>query len=108
MRVEVGAVLNHRPGRLLWGLARAYAPFGGGTLCVQALDHGPLQDSGGTPLPAIDCTGTLKFHFTASYMTAHGLGVGTRVFCQFLSRDDGFAPPNNVGLSDGLAFTVVP
>ncbi len=106
--VEAGAVLNHRPGFLLWGLARANDPFGGGTLCVQALARGPLQDAGGSPPPTIDCTGTLTFRFTAGYVAAHGLGVGTRVFCQFISRDDGFAPPNNVGLTDGLAFTIIP
>ena len=106
--LRAGGVLNHRPGYLVWGLARAHDPFGGGSLCVQPLDRGPLQDAGGTPPPITDCTGVLTFRFTANYLATHGLGVGTRVFCQFLSRDDGFAPPNNIGLSDGLAFTVIP
>ncbi|HEV8111359.1 MAG TPA: integrin alpha [Planctomycetota bacterium] len=108
LRVHVGGVINHSPGFLVWGLASAKLPFGGGTLCVHVLDHGPMQDSGGTPPPVIDCTGTLEFRFTASLLTAHGVGAGARVFCQFISRDAGFAPPNNVGLSEGLAFAVLP
>jgi hypothetical protein len=67
-----------------------------------------MQDSGGSPPPVIDCTGTLESRFTASLLTAHGVGAGARVFCQFVSRDGGFAPPNNVGLSEGLAFAVLP
>ena len=108
MLVHIGGVLNRRPGFLLWGLARADLPFGGGTLCVQPIDHGRIEDSGGSPDPGTDCTGTLAFRFTSSHLTSRGLFAGTRVFCQFLSRDDGFAPPNNVGLSQALAFTVLP
>jgi hypothetical protein len=107
-RVHVGGVLNHRPGFLVWGLARNNLPFGGGVLCVQPFERGRTQDSGGNPPPGTDCTGTLSFRFTASYLASHGIGAGTRIFCQFISRDDGFAPPNNVGLSQGLAFTVLP
>jgi hypothetical protein len=106
--VHVGSVLNHRSGFLVWGLARADLPFGGGTLCVQVAERGRTQDSGGSPGGGTDCTGTLAFRFTPSYLAAHGLAAGTRVFCQFVSRDDGFPPPDNVGLSQALAFTVLP
>jgi hypothetical protein len=108
LTVHVGAVLNRMPGYLAWGLAAANRPFGGGTLCLVPLARGPVQDSGGSPTPGTDCTGSLEFRFTRDLFGAHGLGPGTRVFCQFLYRDVGFAPPYDVGLSEGLAFTVLP
>jgi hypothetical protein len=108
MTVHVGGVLNRMPGYLAWGLAAADRPFGGGTLCLVPLARGPVQDSGGSPAPGTDCTGSLSFQFARELFVAHGLAAGTRVFCQFVYRDSGFAPPDDVGLSEGLAFTVLP
>jgi hypothetical protein len=108
MTVHVGNVLNRMRGYLAWGLHADDHPFGGGTLCLVPVGRGPVQDSGGSPSPGTDCTGELSFHFTRDFFLAHGLAAGTRVFCQFISRDIGFQPPNDVGLSQGLAFTVLP
>jgi hypothetical protein len=105
--VNAGGILNRSPGFLVWGLAADSRPFGGGILCVRPLDRSRVQDSGGSPMPGSDCTGTFSFLFSGSYFALHGVSAGARVFCQFVSRDDGFPPPNNVGLSEALAFTVL-
>jgi hypothetical protein len=99
---------SHEPGMPLWSLQPFALPFGGGTLCVAApRSRTPIQDSGGLST-AIDCTGTYSFPMSSSYMTNHGLVAGTTVYAQYFSRDSGFAPPNDVGLTDGLQFVVLP
>jgi hypothetical protein len=102
-------VLNNRPGKLIWSHGQAATPFGGGTLCLAPqIMRTPVIDSGGTPLPANDCSGTYAYSFTQDYLALHGLTPGTSVHCQFWSRDGGFPYPNNMGLTDGLTFTVLP
>jgi hypothetical protein len=39
-------------------------------------------------------------------MAAQSVQSGDTIYAQYWSRDPGFAPPNNYGLTDGLKFTV--
>jgi hypothetical protein len=64
------------------------------------------QGSGGGPNPPADCSGTYSFHFTPALMQTHALVPGSVVHVQYWSRDTGYAPPENVGLTAGLRFTV--
>jgi hypothetical protein len=101
---------NNVNGALVWGLAPASVPFAGGILCVQAPSLGSFggQSSGGNPGIAIDCSGKLGFDVKQSFFTGHGLAAGTSVYMQFLARDPGSAPPNNVSLSDALTYVIQP
>jgi hypothetical protein len=106
--VNASNVLSHKTGELLWSLTSNSIPFGGGTLCIGTLFHRtPLQNSGGNPLP-VDCSGSYQFHFSQTYMAAQALVPGVTIYCQYYSRDDGFPTPSNIGLTDGMRFTVVP
>lgn len=48
------------------------------------------------------------FHFSHAYMASNAITAGTDVFAQFWSRDSGFPPPQNVGLTNALKFSVLP
>ncbi|MCK6445453.1 MAG: hypothetical protein L6Q99_03595 [Planctomycetes bacterium] len=99
-------VLNQKSGICFWGRASASLPFGGGTLWVAP----PLVRSGvllsGGSSGGTDCTGAYSFHFSQGYMAAKLVQPGDTLYAQFWSRDPGFAPPDNVGLTDALVFTV--
>jgi hypothetical protein len=82
-------------------------PFQGGTLCMRPPHvRTPLQDSGGTP----PCNGSYNtdFNFWIFSGSDPALVAGQQVWAQTWSRDPGFAPPNNVGLSDALDFIICP
>jgi hypothetical protein len=103
--VSVSKVVPQQPGALMWSLAPASLPFGGGTLCVaQPARFSPTLNSGGVG----PCTGVYQFAFTKPFLASHGLGAGLTVFMQMLSRDPGFAPGAQVGLSDGLRVVLAP
>jgi hypothetical protein len=101
-------LLNKKSGICFWGRASASVPFGGGTLWVSPpLVRCNVLQSGGSASGS-DCTGTYSFHFTQGYFAANHVLAGDTLYAQFWSRDTGFAPPNHVGLTDALTFTVAP
>jgi hypothetical protein len=101
-------VRNTQSGILIWGTSAASVPFGGAIRCVGSPVHRtPVQPSGGNT-GTIDCSGTYAFAFTRSFLTSHGIAPGTSVYGQFWSRDPGYSPPNNCGLTDAVSFVVLP
>ncbi len=52
--------------------------------------------------------GQFAFHMNQAFLSANGLTSGTTAYAQFFCRDNGFASPNNVGLTDAIRFTVAP
>lgn len=106
--VTASNVLNNKLGMMLWSLAPANNPFGGGTLCLlQPIVRTPAQNSGGST-SGTDCTGTYSYHFSQSYMIQQLLAANTTIYAQYWSRDPGFVIPNNIGLTNGLRFTICP
>lgn len=101
---------NLRPnvtGILIWSVNQNAAPFGGGILCVgPPLKRTPGQTS--TVISGWPCTGQYYYQFTPAYMLANNLNAGQEVHAQYWSRDNGFPAPNNIGLTNGLTFTIVP
>ncbi|MEO6707994.1 MAG: hypothetical protein ABI054_12100 [Planctomycetota bacterium] len=115
--VRASNVRNQKVGLLMYGVtSRNYAPFQGGFLCVlPPVRRSPPTNSGGTPIPASDCSGVYTIDMNAF---AHGLlggnplaalkTAGTVVDCQWWGRDAGFPFPNNTTLSNGLEYLVCP
>jgi len=107
-------VLNNTFGLLLYGFnGPAATPLAGGTLCLQpGTFRGPILTSGGTPPPVTDCSGLMEMDFNAYIASgggAPGLSVvGNQVYCQWITRDPGFPPPENLGLTNGLTFVLGP
>jgi len=112
-------VLNQSPGLFFYKVASSIVaiPFQGGTLCIgpSGIRRTPVVNSGGSPSPAQDCSGSYTLDMNAF---AHGQlggnpdpalntpGIVYRV--QAWGRDQGFAPPNNTSLSNALQVPVGP
>ncbi|HVS19938.1 MAG TPA: hypothetical protein VMT18_15135 [Planctomycetota bacterium] len=96
------------PALLFYGLAgAAEVPFQGGTLCVAPpLTRLAAADTGGT----ISCTGKLDVDFNtwAASGVDPALVAGATVYAQVWYRDPGYAPPDDVGLTRGVVFTLAP
>ena len=106
--VTAGNVLNNKYGIMIWSHGPNNLPFMGGVLCVAPpITRTPVQDSGGNA-PPLDCSGAYSFHFSQAYMASKLIPAGTQLYAQYWSRDPGFAPPDNVGLTNGLGFVVQP
>jgi hypothetical protein len=56
----------------------------------------------------MDCDGFYSFQFSPAMMNQAGLLVDDDVYSQYWSRDNGFPPPNNVGLTAGIHWQVCP
>jgi hypothetical protein len=94
----------------------ASIPFLGGLRCVAVpVRRAPLRMSGGSAPPANECSGAYVLDWNAC---AHGQAggnpdpvltmPGTTVWVQAWGRDPGFVPPQDVSLSNGLRFVVLP
>jgi len=90
------------------------APFQGGTLCLNnPLRRTPASSSGGSPLPANDCSGALSLDFNEFVHDRNGapgppLPAGTNVCAQWWGRDTGFSAPNDSSLSNAIRFDLAP
>jgi hypothetical protein len=107
--ITANNVLNRKVGIMIWSLTPNAVPFLGGTLCLAApITRTPGQNSGGSPAPTLDCTGTYSYHLSQSYMISQLLPPGTKLHAQYWSRDKGFLSPNDIGLTNALSFVVFP
>ncbi|HTF88230.1 MAG TPA: calcium-binding protein [Planctomycetota bacterium] len=110
------AELNNKRGvLLLGGSGRAAVPFQGGTLCVASPARTPILSSGGTPGPALDCSGHFSIDvntYAAGVLGGHPASflktIGLVIDCQWWSRDPGFAWNAASSLTAGLEYVVGP
>ncbi|MEY2746845.1 MAG: Serine/threonine-protein kinase PrkC [Planctomycetota bacterium] len=94
-------------GVLTWSRMPASTPFAGGTMCVGS----PVWRSwilSAQPPGGPACSGILQFPFTTERMAASNLAAGDVVHLQVWTRDNGYAPPANWGMTQGLRVTLVP
>lgn len=108
LRLTAREVPAGKNGMLIWSVAPGALAFGGGTLCVAPpLERTAVQSSGGSGGSGA-CGGAYSFAFDQAYMASKAVGAGAALYAQYWSRDPGFAPPNDVGLTDGVSFSVLP
>ena len=104
-------VLNQKTGLLFYGTSgKASLPFFGGTLCVNPpLTRTTVQGSGGSST-GDDCTGQygMDFNVWIAAGADAALVAGAVVNAQYWQRDPGFSPPNNVGITDAVQFSIQP
>jgi hypothetical protein len=102
-------LLNHRSGLSFYGFRPLAIPFQGGTMCVTTPSlRLPIADSGGSALPANDCSGVLAYDFNARIQSAVDplLTAGQEVFLQSWARDS--ASASTTSLSNAIRFVIAP
>lgn len=109
-------VRNQKVGWLLYGLnGQSTSPFPTAAVCLaNPIRRIPAVTSGGSATGS-DCSGVYSVDFNA--FAGGWLGgnphpalriPGTTVDAQWLGRDPGFPPPDNIALTAGVHFTVCP
>jgi hypothetical protein len=107
--VTTSQLLNHRTGLSFYGFSPLATAFQGGTMCVTTPSTRlPIVDSGGSALPANDCTGVIAYDFNARIQSAVDpmLTVGQEVFLQTWARDS--ASASTTSLSNAIRFVIAP
>jgi hypothetical protein len=114
--VTASPVINQKLGMWIYTLVgRDSLPFAGGLLCVaQPFSRTPSGSTGGNPLPN-DCSGSGSIDMNAFAIGAIGgnpspalAQPGRTIRMQYVSRDPGFAPPDNLSLTGGFEYVVGP
>jgi hypothetical protein len=76
--------------------------------CVHAFKRTPAQNSGGSTLPTIDCSGSYSYFLLHACMSAQGVTAVPTVYVQYYGRDPFIIDGTGASLSNGLVFTVCP
>lgn len=108
--ITANQVVSNKSGILFYGYGSAALPFLGGTLCVAPpLRRLSIQNAGGNP-PPDDCSGSFSFDFNQHLASGIDttISVGDELWAQYWFRDPADATGFGAGLSDGLAFAVLP
>lgn len=105
--ISASNVLNRQNGIFFYGYAQQIAPFQGGFKCMAApAKRTPIQNSGGSAFPVLDCSGTYVFDFNAWIQAGvdSALVFGQEIDGQFWSRDA--ASASTTGLTNALHFVI--
>lgn len=109
--IDCSNVLNQKSGLFFYGYTPKAVPYQGGWLCVLApARRTALQNAGGTPPPAEDCSGVFLFDFGALIQSGKdpALVAGQSVFGQFWYRDSKQTGAWQTGRSEGIGFVIGP
>ncbi len=101
-------LLPNQNGIMIWSTSTQAVPFHGGTLCIANPIRTPVQTSYSNPYPGIPCDGMYSYVFRHSLMTTWGLTPGMYIYAQYWGRDNGFLPPQNIQLTNGIKIPILP